>query len=63
MVMIDATLINRLKECMENEGKSCSFDPELITAEYVTNSSFCRLKPLTKYDNYWYFKNPSYLQT
>ena len=25
----------KLKEFMENEGKSCSFDPELITAEYV----------------------------
>lgn len=33
--MIDATLIYRLKEFMENEGKSCSFNPELITAEYV----------------------------
>ena len=28
-------IIERLKEFMENEGKSCSFDPELITAEYV----------------------------
>lgn len=28
-------IISRLKDFMENEGKSCSFDPELITAEYV----------------------------
>jgi len=28
-------IIERLKEFMENEGKSCSSDPELITAEYV----------------------------
>ena len=26
---------DRLKEFMESEGKSCSFDPELITPEYV----------------------------
>ncbi len=25
----------KLKEFMECEGKSCSFDPELITPEYV----------------------------
>lgn len=25
----------RLKEFVESEGKSCSFDPELITPEYV----------------------------
>ncbi len=25
----------KLKEFMESEGKSCSFDPELITPEYV----------------------------
>ena len=25
----------RLQEFLENEGKSCSFDPELITPEYV----------------------------
>ena len=35
MVMIDATLIDRLKALIESEGKSCSFDPELITPEYV----------------------------
>ena len=29
------TLIDRLKEFMECEGRSCSFDPELITPEYV----------------------------
>ena len=29
--MIEGTLIDRLKEFMESEGHSCSFDPELIT--------------------------------
>ena len=29
------TLIGKLEEFIENEGKSCSFDPELITPEYV----------------------------
>ena len=33
--MSDSTLHNRLKVFLENEGKSCSFDPELITPEYV----------------------------
>jgi len=33
--MFDSTLHNRLKEFLENEGKSCSFNPELITPEYV----------------------------
>lgn len=33
--MVDSTLCNRIQEFIENEGKSCSFDPELITAEYV----------------------------
>ena len=33
--MVDSTLCNRIREFIENEGKSCSFDPELITAEYV----------------------------
>lgn len=33
--MSDSTLHNRLKEFLENEGKSCSFDPELITPMYV----------------------------
>ena len=33
--MIDTTMIDRLKEFMECEGRSCSFDPELITPEYV----------------------------
>lgn len=28
-------IIERLCEFMENEGRSCSFDPELITPEYV----------------------------
>ena len=35
MVMTDATLIERLQSFIESEGKSCSFDPELITPEYV----------------------------
>lgn len=33
--MSDSTLYNRLKEFMECEGRFCSFDPELITPEYV----------------------------
>lgn len=33
--MTDTTLYNRLKNFIESEGKSCSFDPELITPEYV----------------------------
>ena len=33
--MTDMTMIDRLKEFMECEGRSCSFDPELITPEYV----------------------------
>ena len=33
--MINMELVDRLKEFMECEGKSCSFDPELITPEYV----------------------------
>ena len=28
-------LIERLQEFMEQEARSCSFDPELITPEYV----------------------------
>ncbi len=35
MVMTDTTMIDRLKQFVESEGKSCSFDPELITPEYV----------------------------
>lgn len=34
-IMIEGTLIDRLNEFMECEGRSCSFDPELITPEYV----------------------------
>ena len=34
-MMTDTTMIDRLKEFMECEGRSCSFDPELITPEYV----------------------------
>jgi len=33
--MTGTTLYNRLKDFIESEGKSCSFDPELITPEYV----------------------------
>jgi len=33
--MTDTTMIDRLKEFMECEGRSCSFDPELINPEYV----------------------------
>lgn len=33
--MSDATLYNRLKDFIECEGRSCSFDPELITPLYV----------------------------
>lgn len=33
--MSNSTLYNRLRDFMECEGKSCSFDPELITPEYV----------------------------
>ena len=28
-------LVERLQSFIESEGKSCSFDPELITPEYV----------------------------
>ena len=28
-------IVDRLRECVESEGKSCSFVPELITPEYV----------------------------
>ena len=33
--MTDSSLIERLKTFIENEGKACSFDPELITPLYV----------------------------
>ena len=33
--MTDTTMIDRLKQFIENEGKSCSFDPELITPEIL----------------------------
>lgn len=35
MVMKDTSLEERLQSFIESEGKSCSFDPELITPEYV----------------------------
>lgn len=33
--MTDTSLEERLQSFVESEGKSCSFDPELITSEYV----------------------------
>ena len=33
--MADSLLKERLQSFIECEGKSCSFDPELITPEYV----------------------------
>lgn len=33
--MLPSQLNSRLLQFMESEGKSCSFDPELITPEYV----------------------------
>ena len=33
--MVDLDLISRLKEFIVNEGKTCSFDPGLITPIYV----------------------------
>ena len=33
--MTDSLLKERLQSFIESEGKSCSFDPELITPEYV----------------------------
>ena len=33
--MTDTSLEDRLQSFIESEGKSYSFDPELITAEYV----------------------------
>ena len=33
--MTDTLLKERLQAFIESEGKSCSFDPELITPEYV----------------------------
>jgi len=34
-VMMDSSLEERLQSFIECEGKSCSFDPELVTPEYV----------------------------
>ena len=36
--MVNLDIISRLKEFLENEGKACSFDPELITPLYVYRS-------------------------
>lgn len=33
--MTDSLLKERLQSFIESDGKSCSFDPELITPEYV----------------------------
>lgn len=35
MVMTDTSLEERLQSFIESEGKSCSFDPGLITPVYV----------------------------
>ena len=35
MIMPDTALIDRLKDFIENEGKSCSMDIAGITPEYV----------------------------
>lgn len=35
MIMTDSSLEERLQSFIESEGKSCSFDLELITPEYV----------------------------
>lgn len=29
------SIVEKLQDFMECEGKSCSFDPELVTPEYV----------------------------
>ena len=34
-VMVEMALVDKINELIENEGKSCSYDPELITPEYV----------------------------
>ena len=34
-IMMDSSLEERLQSFIDSEGKSCSFDPELITPEYV----------------------------
>ena len=34
-IMTGISLGERLQSFIESEGKSCSFDPELITPEYV----------------------------
>ena len=35
MIVINTELVNRLREFVEMEGRSCSMDPALITPEYV----------------------------
>ena len=35
MFMTETTLIDRLREFMENEARSCSMEPGLVTPEYV----------------------------
>lgn len=35
MIMTDSSIEESLQSFIESEGKSCSFDPELITPEYV----------------------------
>lgn len=38
--MTDTTMIDRLKQFVESEGMSCSFDPEVI----VVRGSWCMVK-------------------
>ncbi len=33
--MVSEQLMGRIRDFIECEGRSCSFDPELITPEYV----------------------------
>jgi len=35
LIVINTELVNRLREFVEMEGRSCSMDPALITPEYV----------------------------
>ena len=35
MVMTETTLIERLQSFVENEARSCSMEPGLVTPEYV----------------------------
>ena len=56
--MINMELVDRLKEFMECEGKSCSFDPELITPEYVYRM-WGGSVPLNEIEEAWFLDEPS----